>query len=107
MNESTSTALSHEARILRVKKIALEHFKEEHWTEMASEIGCADLLIVREESLGSVSWGDDAYAATVLKILAAIVQRNPSDIEKLEIYAEKCLSHAEAGSFAGVTLTRI
>lgn len=56
MNEPTSTSLSHEARILRVKKIALEHFKEEHWVEMTSQVGCSDLLEMRDEALGSVSW---------------------------------------------------
>ena len=106
VNTDNIIGLSREARILRVKKIVLEHFKEHHWKEMGSDIGCSDLLAVHDQPLGSIGWGDDAYAATVLSVLAAIVHRNPSDLERLELCAEKCLAQVEAGSFTGVTLTR-
>jgi hypothetical protein len=107
LNTGSSVGLSREARVLRVKKIVLEHFTEAHWKDMASQIGCSDLMAVSEQSLGSVTWGDDAAAATILQLLIAIVERNPEDLERLETCAEACAAQAEAGSFTGATLTRI
>ena len=105
--EATGDRLTREARILRVKKIVLEHFTEQHWREMAVTISCSELVEQHERSLGSITWGDDAYATNVLNVLMNILHQNPSDLERLESCAFDCLAKVQVGSFAGVTLVRI
>lgn len=105
--EATGDGLTREARILRVKKIVLEHFTEQHWREMAATIGCSELVEQHERSLGSITWGDDAYSANVLNVLMNILHQNPSDLERLESCAFECLAKVQVGSFAGVTLVKI
>lgn len=105
MNFSPPKALAD--RLLALRRVAVDHFREEDWRKLASQTSTETIVGGHNPPLGRVNWGEEAYDALVLEVLERIAQIDESNIDVFEEYAVECCSQKKKAPFCEASLLRL
>ncbi|HUR09219.1 MAG TPA: hypothetical protein VM347_42230 [Nonomuraea sp.] len=64
-------------------------FGQEHWMELGALANALDIVQRHPRLLRSLSFGDPDYAGAVIEVLATIVGRDPTNLQRIEAYVRE------------------
>lgn len=84
-----SIAPEESKKLVALKNVAVEHFKEEDWLELGALTGRLSEVKDHDRLLRSLSWGDADYGGHAFSTLISMAEADPRNLEVIDSYISK------------------
>ena len=81
-------------RLLRLKRAIVEQFSVNNWLEVGTITNCLEIVRNHDRLFRAMRFGDDDYGGACFQVLLAIVEKDPANLERIELYFSR---HVEEG----------